>query len=387
MERYIAKLKKEGLVTDNICFLNANNDAVCRGSVANIATELKAVRQMLAVDSILLAMPDEPYRTILNYFTDIGDASICPNDSESKTILQILPVVSEFDVQTVFSVLKQAKSIIIPNVGIVSYGKSNSSQAYVIFSAVCFSLLVKFLVDILKANKRCEVSDNQKKVLQKIMPFFYDLPRNILPALMKGPFTNKQDAKEAIIEAGERIVSLKLVNSFFGNISYLFNDILLISKTGSFLDELANDIVEVSPVKPKNADSIASSELPAHREIISQNMAGTVLHGHPIFAVVMSLVCDDDGCKFSDNCSQRCPYERFICDIPIVSGEIGGGKFGLDKTVPIKLKNNKGVIVYGHGVFCVGKNDFEIPLQSMLEIETLCRAEYLKKMQKLVLEV
>ena len=130
-------------------------------------------------------------------------------------------------------------------------------------------------------------------------------------------------------------------------------------------------------------DRKASSELPARRKIVTQTSSRAILHGHPLFSVVLSLFCNDSSCTQRDTCHKRCPRERFVCGVPVVAGEIGGGEFGLDKTVPETLKEYESVIVYGHGVFCTGKDDFRLPLQNMLKIENKYREEYLRLITRL----
>ncbi len=43
---------------------------------------------------------------------------------------------------------------------------------------------------------------------------------------------------ESMIEAGRKTIEYELVDSYFGNLSYYWNDTLYISQTGSCLDEL-----------------------------------------------------------------------------------------------------------------------------------------------------
>jgi len=57
----------------------------------------------------------------------------------------------------------------------------------------------------------------------------------------------------------------------------------------------------------------------------------------------------------------RCPEKRLVGDVPIVSGEVGTGPYGLCHTVPAAMAGRQGVIVYGHGVFTMGRQDFNEP--------------------------
>jgi ribulose-5-phosphate 4-epimerase/fuculose-1-phosphate aldolase len=126
----------------------------------------------------------------------------------------------------------------------------------------------------------------------------------------------------------------------------------------------------------------ASSELSAHRAIVQQTGRNAVLHGHPKFAVIMSLICDHDDCDQKNNCHRACPHPRRVAGIPIVAGEVGTGRYGLCHTVPPALASHPGVIVYGHGVFTAAQDDFRKALQQLLAIEGACRQAYFEQMHE-----
>lgn len=157
-------------------------------------------------------------------------------------------------------------------------------------------------------------------------------------------------------EAGKITVKSKLVDSYFGNISYLIDDIIYISQTGSSLDEL-DGYIDPCPIDNSSCAGItASIELSAHKQIYLDTENRAILHGHPKFSVILSMDCDQrDICKYKDQCHIKCPYKRFVNDIPIVPGEVGTGPYGLYKTMPPAIKGKRGVIVYGHGVFTACK--------------------------------
>ena len=89
--------------------------------------------------------------------------------------------------------------------------------------------------------------------------------------------------------------------------------------------------------------------------------------------------CLKKDCEQKGSCHIRCPFKRFINDIPIVPGEVGKGPYGLFKTVPEAIKNNRGVIVYGHGVFTTGKIDFTEAFKNLYKIENECIKEYFNR--------
>jgi ribulose-5-phosphate 4-epimerase/fuculose-1-phosphate aldolase len=104
-----------------------------------------------------------------------------------------------------------------------------------------------------------------------------------------------------------------------------------------------------------------------------------VLHGHPKFAVILSMDCDREPCEAREECHIRCPEERFIGAVPIVSGEVGTGPFGLCQTVPPAMEGREAVMVYGHGLFTMGRDDFNDALARLLAVERLCREEYFRR--------
>jgi ribulose-5-phosphate 4-epimerase/fuculose-1-phosphate aldolase len=168
-----------------------------------------------------------------------------------------------------------------------------------------------------------------------------------------------------------------LVDSFFGNISCRAGGVIYISQTAASLDELPG---RIDPVRTDNSSTTgitASSELLAHRRIYEKSGARTILHGHPKFAVVMSMLCEEKGCTVKD-CWRDCDKVRLLGDTPVVAGEIGAG--GLAKRVPPVIASPRKAVVYGHGVFTVGRTDFAEAFQAMVDVENWCRQEYFRRL-------
>jgi ribulose-5-phosphate 4-epimerase/fuculose-1-phosphate aldolase len=186
-----------------------------------------------------------------------------------------------------------------------------------------------------------------------------------------------------LIEAGRAVVSQQLVDSYFGNISYVFDRRIFISQTGSSMDELEG-CIDIVPLDGSSSAGItASSELTAHRNIYLRTGSTAILHGHPRFSVIMSMYCNRSGCDRSI-CHRACPEKRDILSTPVVSGEIGTGSAGLMNTVPPAMEAGRGVIVYGHGVFTAGSGTFRGPFDMLLEIEEKCRTAYFSAANELL---
>jgi len=127
-----------------------------------------------------------------------------------------------------------------------------------------------------------------------------------------------------------------------------------------------------------SAGITASSELAAHTDIVLRTENLAILHGHPKFTVILSMDCELLDCPDRDRCHIRCSRDRFIKDIPIVPGEVGTGPTGLCHTLPPAIRGNRGAIVWGHGLFTVGRKDFNEPFRNLLGIENMCRTHYLE---------
>ncbi|MCD4677959.1 MAG: rRNA adenine dimethylase, partial [Desulfobacula sp.] len=84
-------------------------------------------------------------------------------------------------------------------------------------------------------------------------------------------------------------------------------------------------------------------------------------------------------CNFREQCHIKCPKKRFVGSTPIVPGEVGTGPYGLCNTLPLALELTNSAIVYGHGLFTTGKENFSDAFQTMLEVENLCRSNYFEK--------
>jgi hypothetical protein len=60
-----------------------------------------------------------------------------------------------------------------------------------------------------------------------------------------------------------------------------------------------------------------------------------------------------------------------------VAGEIGAG--GIARNVPPVIAGPGRAIVYGHGVFAIGRNDFCEAFQALVDVENWCRSEYFRR--------
>lgn len=339
---------------------------------------LEKVFAGLNINSLLFCRPAEPYRTVIDCLAEKSDGSIRPEDCETRTFLHELPVTFEFDSEKIISLLKMRKCAVVPGFGIITYGTVSIEQAYVTFSSVCFACFVKFFSDCLRDSKRTGLDAKTLETFERACGAL-DPPPGLNESLLKGPFESENDILAAMDEAGKLTVDKRLVDSYFGNISYCDGEVLYISQTGSSLDDLAGC---VDPCRLDGSSCVAitaSSELTAHLQIARQTGARAILHGHPRFSVILSMDCDANDCDHRGECHKKCPRERFECGVRIVPGEVGTGPHGLCRTVPKAMGHGMGAIVHGHGIFTAGTTDFNDPFKKLLDIENACRREYFRK--------
>jgi ribulose-5-phosphate 4-epimerase/fuculose-1-phosphate aldolase len=392
VKKYAAKLISAGLagpLEQQTPIIGGLDDELIWNRRAEETHTLEKIFSGLSINSLVFLKPAEPYAGIIESLARkalIRRNAITPSDCETRTFLHDLPVIESFEPDRIITVLRRRKSVIVAShesasgVGpaIITYGTVSPEQGFVVASSVCFAAFVKFFTDYLEALKvkRSDAADHalfDKAVEQ--LPALHHTP----PLLMAAPFSTESRVLQAVAEAGRQTVHYHLVDSYFGNISYRWRSRLYISQTGSSLDELEGCIDPVSIDGSNSAALTASSELSAHLEALARTNCRAMIHGHPKFAVIISMDCDPDekaGCRFSDKCHIHCPKPRFIDQVPIVPGEVGTGPTGLCHTLPPALEAHPAAIVYGHGIFALGKSDFQEAFGHLMEVEALCRNAY-----------
>lgn len=388
LNKYAGKLTAQGLCDAGSPLLGGIDAEFVWNRDDAAIPMLAEITRGLNINSILYAAPAEPYASLLNFLAehDGGAECIRPEDSETRTFLHDIPLVREFSAPAVTAALKKRKGAVIPGRGIVTWGTVSPEQAFVTFSSICFASFVKFFSDAAVEARRGGLDPNTMRRIVSTIAAYDNYVSGALAGvhLFRGPFEARGDAIGAIIQAGRRTVECRLVDSFFGNISYRLGGVIYVSQTGSSLDELAG-CIDPCPVDNSSCAGItASSEFSAHREIYSRTAMSAILHGHPKFSVIMSMLCDKkDTCANRGSCHKSCAERRFVCGVPIVPGEVGTGPYGLCNTLPPAIAGRRGAIVYGHGLFTTGERDFTDAFQSMVDIELMCVKEYRKIIETL----
>ncbi|MGQ9629244.1 MAG: class II aldolase/adducin family protein [bacterium] len=389
IRKYGRKLIDAGLVEPGEARLYGLDDELIGNMEGDPLFDLfREVFDRLNIMGLVFSPPSALYRKIIEGLIDDSTEKIYPRDCESRTFFHDIPVVHSLDPVLIARALKERRSVIVAGRGIVSFGTVTLEQAFINYSSVIHTTYVKYFVDFdgyMKSllSKNRIGSDERETTLQRIGEFTDIVgmvrasQRDAAPPTMDGPFDLEEDIYTAISEAGRRTVEAGMVDSFFGNISYSTKDKIYISQTGSSLDELDGCI---DPVPFDNSSSVgitASSELPAHKRIFFATGDRAILHGHPKFSIIMSMICDEEGC--SKDCATECDRERWVAGVPVVPGEVGAG--GLAKTVPPAIVGNPGAIVYGHGVFTTGRTDFREAFVRLRDIELGAREAYLRRQE------
>jgi ribulose-5-phosphate 4-epimerase/fuculose-1-phosphate aldolase len=388
LDKYIRKMLLQGLAEeDDILFLGLDAELLSSRPEAAGNTELSKLFQMMNINSLLYAEPAEPYRSIIAYLSEHSADRLTPSDCETRTFLHDIPVIKELNATEIFRALSHRKAAIIRGNGIVSFGTVSPEQAFVSFSSVCFSTFVKFFSDFIFSLEDCrrrnlpyneQAIRSYRDIVKKISPD--DPSENPVDI---GVPEKEADVHACIVRIGRALVEDRLVDSYFGNISYLHGNTVYISQTGSSMDELDTCIDAVPLDGSSSAGITASSELSAHIGIYQITGKKAIIHGHPKFTVIQSMSCRQEGCDLS-TCYRSCRVPRFLGDIPVVSGEIGTGPAGLANTVPEAMAGREAVIVYGHGIFAVGTDEFSQPFSAIRSIERKCREEYFRTVNHLL---
>jgi ribulose-5-phosphate 4-epimerase/fuculose-1-phosphate aldolase len=400
IEKYTRKLLRDRTaVSESIRFYRLD-DIVSANRHDEWLPVFSSVFEGLDITALLFARPTLPFADLLVERAEPGADRLVPKDSETKGFLHDIPFIRKKEWESaskteltamIVRCLKERKAAIIQGLGIVSTGGVTVEQAYIGFSTIFHTTFVKYCLDVLTDGFKLP---NEKMIFEGFKqswdrsPDLSDLifrsgplEANTDPRPFPHPGPLRQGARELIYDeicrVGRYTVEKGYVDSFFGNISYFDGKTIYISQTTSSLDELEGFIDPVPVDGSSTAGLSASSELPTHRAIYLDASYRAVLHGHPRFSIILSMLCDEKNCAIRD-CNRLCDRARSVCGVPIVAGETGAG--GMARSVPTAMKQQGVCIVYGHGIFAAGEKDFRDAYMKMADVENKCREEYFRLM-------
>jgi ribulose-5-phosphate 4-epimerase/fuculose-1-phosphate aldolase len=379
IEKYTGKLIADRSASpDGIAFAAQDDQLIALGAPepARLAGGTLARLNALA---LVAARPSLPFADFLVARAPSGDCAIVPQDTETRTFLHDIPFLRQKGLPQdpageIARLLANRKGVIVEGVGIVAVGAITVEQAYINYSSVFHSTFVKYLQDILKDGF---LLPGEREAFG-LFRHQWLKPISAEGLTFRGTLPEKREEILAEIGTiGRYTVERGLVDSFFGNISARAGGLIYISQTAGSLDELKGCIDPVPTDNSSTTGITASSELLAHRKIFEETGARVILHGHPKFAVVMSMLCEIRGCEVTD-CWKDCPQVRTLGGTPVVAGEIGAG--GVAKRVPPVIGATGSAIVYGHGVFTLGREGFGEAFAAMVDVENFCREEYFRRL-------
>ena len=379
--KYTGKLLRDRTaVPDSIRFYRLD-DVVSAGRTDEWLPVFTGVFEGLDITALLFARLTLPFADLLVARAEAGADRLVPQDSETRVFLHDIPFIrkkewegapaSELTARIV-RCLKERKAAVIEGLGVVSTGGVTVEQAYIGFSTIFHTTFVKYLLDVLTEGFKLPDERMAFEVFRRDWNRTPDLGGLEFAA---GPLRDRGAIISELCRVGRYTVEKGFVDSFFGNISYFDDATIYISQTTSSLDELEGFIDPVPMDGSSTAGLSASSELPTHRGIYGDSSYRAVLHGHPRFSIILSMLCHEKNCTIRD-CNRLCDRVRTVCGVPIVAGETGAG--GMAKSVPAAMKQQGVCIVYGHGIFAAGEQDFRDAFLKMAEVENKCREEYFR---------
>lgn len=378
IDRYCQRLQSDGVARPGRAALLARDDLLLASGAEDLCRLGAQVAEQLDVTAVALAETSLPFADFLIRRAEPTLQALLPRDTETRTFLHDIPIVRRpadgvHDPARLAQLLGGRKGILVEGLGIVATGAVTPEQAYINVSSIFHAVFVKYLLDLLQEGYRFPEEAAALAAFRAAWP----LPDATGLVFRPGPLTEPAEILDELARVGRYTVERRLVDSFFGNISCRSGGILYISQTAASLDALPGCIEPVPFDDSSTVGLTASSELPAHRRIYELTDALTILHGHPRFAVILSMLCDEQAqCSVAD-CWKDCPHVRLLGGTPVVAGEIGAG--GLAKRVPPVIGAPGRAIVYGHGVFAIGRSGFAEPFAAMVEVERWCRAEYFRR--------
>ena len=151
-----------------------------------------------------------------------------------------------------------------------------------------------------------------------------------------------------MIRIGKKLFNLRLIDGASGNMSCRIEDQIIITKTGTLLDELTpKDFVVVRI--GELADE-ASSDLIVHNAIYKRSDYKAVLHCHGIYNVVLSFMLDEIAPIDLEG-------SMFLGKVKVVEGEFKSED--LAKKIAEEVAKNGIVVVRGHGIYSAGMDIYE----------------------------
>jgi ribulose-5-phosphate 4-epimerase/fuculose-1-phosphate aldolase len=366
IDSFLRKLLAHGLVSNPAeAQLYALDDEIYTNR-DTVPDEVISLFDALNISSLIIARPEPLRWAIISELLRSQADIISPSDSESLTFIHDIPVVRSFQAGRVAWALSRRKGCIVEGLGIITTGAVSLEQAFIAFSSICFATFVKYFSDVLNGLTGHAPRPSAEEIaacrgyLSSISLKAEGI--NLSPQTPMG----EMGIISAMDAAGKAMVSAGLVDSFFGNISLKEGLLIYISQTGSSLDELQGRIDCTTMDGSSTCEITSSSELCAHVRIYELTSTRVIIHGHPRFSVIMSMMggpLDFD-------------QKRHVGGVPVVAGEVGAGARGLMHTLPEAMMAGHAAIVAGHGTFACSDTSFREAFERLAAVEQMCLGMY-----------
>jgi hypothetical protein len=366
IRKYVDKLGRSGLAEAGVPLMGARDAELIWNRDDKNQAILEEIFAGLHISTLLFAPPAEPYRTLVDFLARTSPGTIHPQDTETRTFLHNLPVVTSLAPAEIIRALKNRKCA-SSRPGDYHLWNGKPEQAFVTFSSDLLCLFRHCFSPITSGCPERLCKPGAEGCFQQVVDYLGS-PARLDFSLTHGPFRDEATVLTAMEEAGKATVDCRLVDSYFGNISCLFSDILHISQTGSSLDELRGCIDPVPMDGSSCVGITASSELSAHRAIVAAGTHRTVLHGHPKFSVILSLACNEKNACCGDNVISAAPSAAGGRR-PHRPRRGGNGPFGLAIPFPRRWPKH-GVPSFTAMVSSPSGNDFNDAFASSLTSKT-----------------
>jgi L-fuculose-phosphate aldolase len=148
---------------------------------------------------------------------------------------------------------------------------------------------------------------------------------------------------------GRLLFNRGLVSSQSGNLSIRMGERLIITRRGSNLGALQEkDLIETGISRNDRATPWATIELSIHRAIYQNTPAKAVVHAHPTHVTALSMIEKVIDSEHLEN----------FCDlgpVTVVGWDTEAKTAGMPEIIADQLKENRIVVVHGHGSFAVGQ--------------------------------
>ena len=154
---------------------------------------------------------------------------------------------------------------------------------------------------------------------------------------------------EQFKQIGRDIFLRGLISSHAGNMSARVMDRIYITRRFSMLGKLQQkDVIELKLGQDNSQVPMASSELVVHTAIYQNTSALAIVHAHPPYATLLSMLRDE---IVPVDVEGRYLFTK----IPVVTPDQAIGSEESARLVSEQLKDYKIVLIRGHGSFAKGE--------------------------------